>query len=173
MDVNELVERSVTCAFTGHRPAALPWGENERDPRCLELKGRLDEALGRAYSLGYRHFICGMAKGADHYFCEAVIKLRETHPDVTLEAAVPFPQQSQRWNARDKERYERLLGQCDMETLIQRVYSASCMQRRNRYMVDHASRLIAVFNGHPSGSGTLGTLHYALKNGVQTDILEV
>lgn len=167
------MERAATCAFTGHRPAALPWGTDESDPRCLELKERLDQALGRAYALGYRHFICGMARGGDHYFCEAVIRLRARHPDVTLEAAVPFPQQSQRWNARDKERYERLLSQCDMETLIQQDYSPGCMQRRNRYMVDHASRLIAVFNGSPSGSGTLSTLHYALRNGVQTDVLEV
>lgn len=171
--MEELIDRMVSCAFTGHRPTALPWGTDENDPRCLELKDRLDEALGRVYVLGYRHFICGMAQGADLYFCEAVIKLRERHPDVTLEAAVPFPGQSQRWSRPERERYERLLGQCDMETLIQQEYSPSCMQRRNRYMVDHASRLIAVFNGSPSGSGTLGTLHYALKNGVQTDVLEV
>lgn len=167
------MDRAASCAFTGHRPASLPWGENEQDPRCLELKTRLDEALARAYQMGYRHFLCGMAKGADFYFCESVIRLRKEHPDVTLEAAVPFPGQSQRWNARDRERYDRLLSLCDMETMIQQSYSAGCMHRRNHYMVDHAGRLIAVFNGEPAKSGTLGTLHYALKQGIPTDILEV
>lgn len=167
------MDKTVTCAFTGHRPAALPWGENEEDPRCLALKKRLDEAVERAYERGFRHFICGMAKGADAYFCEAVIDLRRRHADVTLEAAVPFPGQSDHWNRTDRDRYGRLLNQCDMETLIQQSYSPTCMHRRNRYMVDHAGLLIAVFNGRPQGSGTLGTLHYALKNGVQTDVLEV
>lgn len=171
--MGEEIDRSASCAFTGHRPASLPWGEDEQDPRCLALKVRLDESIARAYRAGYRHFLCGMAKGSDFYFCESVIHLRAKYPDIKLEAAVPFPGQSQRWNAQDRARYDRLLSLCDMETLIQQFYSPGCMQRRNHYMVDHASRLIAVFNGGPAGSGTLGTLHYALKIGVETDILEV
>lgn len=167
------MDRTVSCAFTGHRPAALPWGEAEDDPRCLALKLRLDELLGQAYSAGYRHFICGMARGADLYFCEAVLKLREKHPDVRLEAAVPFPGQSDRWSKTDRERYKALLSQCDFETLIQQVHSPDCMHRRNRYMVDHASRLIAIYNGQPRASGTLGTISYALHQGIQVDILEV
>ena len=173
MDERKQMERSVSCAFTGHRPASLPWGEVEDDPRCLELKVRLAELLNQAYDEGCRHFICGMAKGSDFYFCEAVIQLRQAHPDVTLEAAVPFPEQSRRWNQADRERYQALLAQCDLETLIQQFHSPTCMRRRNRYMVDHASRLIAVYNGDPAGSGTLGTIHYALQQGVRVDILEV
>lgn len=167
----EKMRRSVSCAFTGHRPESLPWREDESDPRCLALKRRLYQALERAYDKGYRHFICGMAKGADVYFCEAVIRLRDAHSDVTLEAAVPFPGQSDRWSRADKERYQRLLSQCDLETLIQQAHSPGCMHRRNRYMVDHAGLLIAVFNGQPRGSGTLSTLNYAMLQGVETDIL--
>lgn len=167
----EKMERSVTCAFTGHRPESLPWRENESDPGCVALKKRLDQAVERAYDKGYRHFICGMAKGADAYFCEAVIKLRAAHGDVTLEAAVPFPGQSDRWSRADRERYQGLLSQCDLETLIQQAHSPGCMHRRNRYMVDHAGLVIAVFNGQPRGSGTLATLNYAMLQGLETDIL--
>lgn len=167
------IDRAITCAFTGHRPAALPWGEREEDPRCLELKKRLSEAVLRAYNQGFRHFICGMAKGSDFYFCEAVLALRQDRENVVLEAAVPFPGQSQRWNMADRRRYDYLLSRCDLETLIQQSYTPTCMHRRNRYMVDHASRLIAVYNGQPGGSGTLGTLSYALREGLDTEILEV
>lgn len=169
----EKMDKAVTCAFTGHRPSSLPWKEDERDARCVALKKRLDQAVERAYDKGYRHFICGMALGADFYFCEAVLKLREEFPDVKLEAAVPFPGQSQRWSRADKERYGALLAQCDVETLVQQVHTPTCMQRRNRYMVDHAGRLIAVFNGRPKGGGTLGTLHYAMGQGVEIDLIEV
>lgn len=167
------IDRTVTCAFTGHRPKALPWGDGENDPRCLELKDRLAQAVERAYDLGYRHYICGMAQGADLYCCEAVIALRQRRGDVTLEGAVPFPQQSARWRSEDRERYARLLSQCDMETLIQQVYSPRCMHRRNRYMVDHAARLIAIYNGSPNSSGTLDTLNYAMTQGLDLDILAV
>ena len=165
--------REVTCTFTGHRPGTLPWGNNESHPDCVALKTRLDKAVEDAYDQGCRHFICGMARGADFFFCESVLRLRVRHPEVRLEAAVPFPGQSDRWSGPDRERYEALLRECDIETLIQQSYSPTCMHRRNQYMVDHASRIIAVYNGDPSGSGTLGTIHYALRQGLKVDILEV
>ena len=163
----------VTCAFTGHRPGTLPWGDNETHPDCVALKARLDEAVETAYDEGYRHFICGMARGADFFFCESVLRLRAQHAEVRLEAAVPFPGQSDRWSRADRERYRALLLACDIETLIQQNYTPTCMHRRNQYMVDHASRIIAVYNGDPKGSGTLGTLNYALTQGLKVVLLEV
>lgn len=171
--MKEQMDRAASCAFTGHRPGSLPWGEDEGDPRCLALKARLDELLRQTYQEGCRHFICGMARGADFYFCEGVIALRQTFDDIVLEAAVPFAGQSSRWSRKDQERYRRLLAQCDLETLIQQYHSPTCMQRRNRYMVDHAGRLIAVYNGQPSASGTLNTIQYAFQQGLKVDILEV
>ena len=46
------------------------------------------------------------------------------------------------------------------------------MARRNRYMVDRSSLLIAVYDGQPHG-GTLNTLTYAMGHGVETVILDV
>lgn len=165
--------RATSCAFTGHRPAALPWGDDERDARCLALKAKLEDAIRTAYRQGFRHFICGMAQGADLYFCEGVVKLRSEFPGITLEAAVPFPGQCDRWSREERERYRALLALCDMETLIQQFHTPGCMQRRNRYMVDHAGLLLAVFNGNPQASGTLGTINYALQQGVRVEVIEV
>ena len=39
------------------------------------------------------------------------------------------------------------------------------MQRRNRYMVDHASMLLAVHDGQPGG--TRRTMEYAMHRGLQ------
>lgn len=166
-------DRSVTCAFTGHRPRALPWGGDESDPRCLAAKKQLDEAVERAYEQGYRHFICGMAQGSDLYFGEAVVRLRLIHPELTLEGAVPFPEQCKHWPREDQHRYYDLLDQCDMETLIQQSYTPYCMHRRNRYMVDHASRLIALYNGLGKRGGTFSTLQYAMEQNVGVEIIEI
>ena len=57
--------KPVSCCFTGHRPAKLPWGTDESDERCLRLKARLREVIARAVEDGYTHFICGMAEGCD------------------------------------------------------------------------------------------------------------
>ena len=86
-----------TCCFTGHRPEKLPWGSDETDPRCKALKQKLQDAVSAAYDEGMRHFICGMARGCDFYFAEAVLALRAEKQDVTLEAAVPCPTQADNW----------------------------------------------------------------------------
>ena len=160
------MDPAVTCCFSGHRPVRLPWGRNEAAPRCLALKARLDQALEEAHRQGFRHFLCGMAQGADLYFCQAVLDLRQRHPEVTLEAAIPFAGQADHWSAADQRRRMTLLDQCDLETVVQHTYTPGCMNRRNRYMVDRSSLLIAVYDGIPQG-GTLNTLSYAMGKGVR------
>ena len=160
-----------SCAFTGHRPTRLPWGTDETDPRCMVLKDRLAQAAEEAYAAGCRHFLCGMAQGADLYFAEAVLSLRDRRPDVTLEAAIPYPDQAKYWPQADRDRRQAILDRCDYETMVQHHYSAGCMARRNRYMVDRACRLIAVYDGQPTG-GTFQTLHYAMTQGKTITIVE-
>lgn len=166
------MERDQTCCFTGHRPDRLPWGVQEDDPRCRRVKERLKEALDRAYQAGCRHFICGMARGADLYFAEAVLTMREERPEVTLECARPCETQADSWPAEEQARYYRILDRCNYETLVQHHYDRGCMTRRNRYMVDRAARIIAVYDGLPKG-GTAQTLIFALRQGLKTDILDL
>lgn len=156
--------RQISCCFTGHRPGKLPWGYDEEDPRCLALKRRIADAAEAAYEEGYRHFLCGMALGCDLYFCEAVLALREARPGVTVEAAIPCPTQADAWALEQRERYKRLVEACDFETLVSAQYTPYCMQRRDRYMVDHASLLIAAFDGTPGG--TQYTMQYAMSRRV-------
>ncbi len=156
--------RQESCCFTGHRPGKLPWRYDETDRRCLALKRRMADAVEAAYLEGYRHFLCGMALGCDLYFCEAALALRDRFPGVSVEAAIPCPTQADAWPADQRERYARLVAACDLETLVSRQYTAACMQRRDRYMVDHASLLIAAFDG--SAGGTRYTVEYAMRRGL-------
>lgn len=162
-------ERQITCCFTGHRIAKLPWRDNENDSRCAALKEKLTAVTEAVYESGVRHFICGMANGCDMYFAEAVAALRSRHPEITLEAAVPFEGQADRWNVQLRVRYGALLSMCDRQTLLQREHTPECMMRRNRYMVDSSSVLIACYDGKPGG--TLNTLLYAMRQKVE--VIEV
>ena len=156
--------KQISCCFTGHRPGKLPWRYNEADPRCLGLKRRIADAVEAAYQEGYRHFLCGMALGCDLYFCECVLALRNAYPDISIEAAIPCPTQADGWPPEQRTRYQNLVDACDYETLVSARYTSSCMQRRDRYMVDHASFLIAAFDGTPGG--TRYTIEYAMSRGV-------
>ena len=82
-----------------------------------------------------------------------------------MEAAIPCPTQADGWPRAQQERYRRLVAACDYETLVQSSYSPGCMQRRNRYMVDHAALLLAVHDGQPGG--TRRTMEYAMRRGLQ------
>ena len=113
-----------------------------------------------------------MARGCDLYFCEAVLELRSRRPGITLEAAIPCEEQAARWRERDRSRYFRLMEQCDFETMVQHRYTSGCMQRRDRYMVDHAGLLIAAYDGMTLG-GTMYTQTYAMRQGLETLILDI
>ena len=164
-------EQAISCCFTGHRPQSLPWGTREQDPRCLELKLELAARLEGIYETGYRRFLCGMALGCDMYFAEAVLALRDSHPDVRLEAVIPCGSQPDRWNLAQRQRYNSLLDRCDKVTVLQIHYTPDCMLRRNRYMVEHSSLLLACYNGYPGG--TQSTLLYAQRQGLQTIVIEI
>lgn len=157
--------RQSACSFTGHRPGKLPWKYNESDSRCVNLRRRIQDAVEIAYQDGYRHFLCGMAIGGDFYFCESVLALRAKHPDVTVEAVVPCPSQPDNWPETEQVRYRALVAACDYETLVSKKYTPNCMQRRNRYLVDHSALLIAVYDG--TAGGTQYTIQYAMRRGVE------
>ena len=106
-----------------------------------------------------------MARGADLYFAEAVLALRTRLPGVTLECACPCETQAHSWPAEEQARYQNILERCDYETMVQQRYDRFCMMRRNRYMVDHASHILTVYNGVPQG-GTAQTLQYAIRKGL-------
>ena len=157
--------RQSACAFTGHRPGKLPWKNDESDLRCVALKAKLYAAVESAIQENAEHFICGMALGCDSYCAEAVIKLKEMHGDITLEAAIPYSGQADNWGEYNRRRYERILSLCDKTTVIQESYSPSCMMRRNRYMVDRSSVLVACYDGKPGG--TWNTIRYAMDKHVE------
>lgn len=163
--------REISCSFTGHRPTKLPWGSNEGDTRCIAVKEELAARLEGIYEAGYRHFICGMAIGCDMYFAEAVLNLQKQHPDVTLEAAIPCGTQPDRWTRAQRERYNLLLDQCSKVNVLQIEYSPQCMMRRNEYMVDNSSLLLACFDGRPGG--TMSTILYAQRQGLNVITIDI
>ena len=153
-------EKPAACCFTGHRPQSLPFGFDEQNPSCIKLRAILRSEIERQITENkVTHFISGMALGIDLIAAELVLELKEQYPEITLESAIPCEAQAERWSVTQQERYYTIAAQCDKETLIQRPYTKDCFQKRNQYMVDSSSVVIAVWNGHPSGTGQ--TIMYA------------
>lgn len=163
--MDPLINRENTCCFTGHRPSKLPWLDDEMDIRCKTLRSKIFDVAEALYSSGIRRYICGMAMGCDMMFAQEVIRLRKFADGVSIEAAIPCQTQASRWPDENRALYEELLAACDLRTLVSREYSSYCMQKRNKYMVDNSSVLLAVYDGTPGG--TKSTIDYAAKKGLE------
>ncbi len=159
-----------SCCFSGHRPERLPWGYDEEDPRCRLFKERIIQSIEALYRQNVRHFISGMAQGTDLYFAEAILSLQSYYSDMSLECARPCESQADNWSQAQQLRYHSILSRCQYETMVQHTYSRGCMQRRNRYMVEHAAFLIAAYDGKAKG-GTAQTVAFAEKKGLHLTIL--
>lgn len=153
----------MVCAFTGHRPEKLPWGGDEMDPRCQALKVMLTRAVAREAEAGAGIFCCGMARGCDFYFAEAVLAEMKNSPGLQLEAWLPCPTQADRWPRADQIRRQRILNQCTRIHIVEPEYTQGCMLRRDQAMVDRADMLLSVWDGSPGGTGW--TVRYARRRG--------
>lgn len=160
--MTETEMRVHRCCFTGHRPHKLRRSEKA-------IKADLETAINQAITDGYTTFITGMAYGVDIWAGQIVVRLRKINPTLHLIAAIPFRGFEDRWSSDWKRAYQELLEQADLVKYICPGYDAGAYQRRNEWIVDHSSRVIAVFNGDPSG--TKNTIEYANRKSKQVVLL--
>ena len=142
------------CAFTGHRPERLQLPKKQ-------VKEWLAEQIERAADEGYTDFITGMQRGVELWAAEAVLKLINKDRIIRLIAACAFRGMEENWDLDWQERYDHVLSQSYLVYYISDQPDRKAFFARNQWMVDRASRLIAVYTGAPGG--TKETIEYAQK----------
>lgn len=140
------------CCFTGHRPEKLTRSESEI---CADLEYEIRNAIAD----GYTTFISGMARGVDIWAAEIVLQLRDEGYPIYLTCAVPYEGFEASWTADWQQRYRSVLQSADAVNYVCDRHCRGCYHIRNRWLVDHSSRVIAVYNGQPGG--TRSTIDYA------------
>ncbi len=83
---------------------------------------------------------------------------------IKLHCILPCKEQADKWAVSSQALYLSILDQADSLVYVSRVYHKNCMLERNRFLVEHASALLAVYNGERRG-GAAATLRYAQKMG--------
>jgi len=145
------IDKSTTIAFTGHRSNRIL---SDRETLTQEV----ENTITTCYNRGLKHFMTGMSEGFDILTAEAVLKIKNLHTDIKLIAVIPFAGQARRYLDEDKRRYEMILKQCDESVWVSDRYFTGCFHRRNDFMIDNASLVIAYYDGIKSG----GT-HYTVE----------
>ena len=165
------MNKAFTCCFTGHRPHKLPFNLDDESGAALRLRARLKTELLTAIHQGYKYFICGGGLGVDMLAARQVLSLKEAYPFLRLCLALPCQNHTARWAPAQKQDMKALMEQADEIIYVtQGPYTEGCMQKRNQYMIDRSSRIIAVFNG--TSGGTKLTLDYAEKSYIQAIIVD-
>ena len=149
--------RLQTCCFTGHR--FLP--ENEKEKISLALESTV---LSLIHS-GYRYFGAGGALGFDTLAAQTVLRLRQSYPDIRLILVLPCVSQADKWPPADVAVYQEIMGQANKIVYTSHEYTAGCMFKRNRHLVDHSSVCICYLE--KSTGGTAYTVDYARKRGLK------
>lgn len=146
------VSRRCSAAFTGHR--SLPYG------RTADIKAALTELIREWHGKGVTNYICGMALGFDLMAAECVLQVKRDFNDITLTAVIPFRDQCGMWNLNDRQRYHAVLRQADFRILLSERYYKGCLLVRNDFMLSHADRIVACYDGRRHG-GTFYTCNRA------------
>lgn len=160
------MNKETTCCFTGPRPPRLPLNGNEYSTEIAELKNGIRSAVFDAYYDGFRFFMSGMADGFDLFAAEAVLEMKEEFEGIALIAVLPYSGAPKRHSVAVSERIGRILKNADMVISLMEDYIPGCELLRNKYMVEHSSRIIGYYNG--LSNGTAHCWKYAVENGLET-----
>ena len=78
---------------------------------------------------------------------------------------LPCLTQTRGWPAADVAEYERIKGLADKVVYTSQAYTAGCMHKRNRHLVDNSSVCVCYLT--KDSGGTAYTVRYARKRGLE------
>lgn len=159
------------CAITGHRPTRFKFKYKEDTAGCKRLKKRLRDQFVLLYEQGVRRFYVGGALGVDMWAGEILLRLKEQpeYEDMALFLAIPFEGHDASWDERSRRRLAFLRKHFTKTVIVdpEGWLPEESFRKRNKYMVDHADVLVAVYDNDRSiRSGTGMTINYAKKKGL-------
>ncbi|MBQ2036666.1 MAG: DUF1273 family protein, partial [Alistipes sp.] len=112
------------------------------------------------YERGYRRFLTGMAWGFDLAAAQVVISLKNSLPGIELIAVEPYPTFRKLFHGADAELYDKVKGSADLTIAVGERGEKMDYIRRNDFLVENSSIVIAWWSGTKSG-GTAYTIRKA------------
>ncbi len=159
-----------TACFSGHRPEKTPFDVNN-EFYLKTMKSLLHRCVLNLYEEGFDTFICGMQRGVDIWAGQAVMRAKQSYPDIKLICVSPYSNEIYSRRGEDREDYIALRDGCDRFISLGKEYYTGCYQRRNRFMVENSSLLFAAVADMHSGTGQ--TISYAKKAGLRVKVMDL
>ena len=147
-----IIDKAKTCAFTGHRNLGRDFNKTE-----------LERVIKGLIKGGFTTFLVGMAVGFDTECFKILENLRKTE-NIRIIACIPCETQDYKFTLKQKEEYKNMLNSADEKIYVSKEYTKNCTFKRNMFMVDSASVLVAHLT--EDRGGTFQTVNYAKRKNV-------
>lgn len=166
-----VIPKEKTVCFSGHRPEKLPDNGSADSVPMGVIRSLIYQEINNSINDGYTCFMTGLARGIDLIAGEMALNIKRTNPSISLVAVVPYPEQQNIVHGYDKFIYGCILEEADAVIQLSDKYYKGCLRKRNQFMVDNSSKLIAAVDDYKSGTGQ--TIRLARKKGIDVAIINV
>lgn len=139
-------QQHLTCAIIGQHPMRFPWGFDEEDTGCQNLKLALAQKIMELRQQGVTRFAVGADCGIGLYAGECVNALRQTDADLMLFVVTPHEEQATKWAPYLRERYFKLLEDCTIMEAASLRKTPDCEYEAYRKIIDYADMVLAVYD---------------------------
>lgn len=158
-------------AVTGHQGTRFRFKYKDNNNGCKRLKRRMREQFVVLYGEGVRHFWIGGGLGVDLWAGEILLRLKEEpgYGEIMLHTAIPFTGYDSKWDERSRARMAFVVKHSDSTRIIgtSNIPPAACYRQRDRFLVDQADCLLAVYDNDRSRRNGIGTTVFmAEKKGI-------
>ena len=142
----DMEEKPKCCAIIGQPPMRFPWGFDEEDSGCQNLKLTLAQKIMELRQQGVMRFAVVADCGIGLYAGECINALREHDPELMLFVVSPHEEQATKWTPDLRNRYFKLLEDCTLMELASHRKTPTCEYDAYRKIIGYADMVLAVYN---------------------------
>lgn len=169
MQQDWIYDRNKTVCFTGHRQEKLPDNGDYSSQKMKTILSMLYYEIHKSIEEGYDTYIVGGSRGIDLIAAEFVYQFIHQGKKIRLIVAMPYRGFGSNFKGRDLFMRGNALAEAEQVFYVSENYFGGCYKKRNKFMVDHSSRIIGVVSDMTSGTGQ--TIRLAEDSGLDIHII--
>lgn len=154
------------CCFIG---APLADDKVSKDVVISKLRIALHEAINRNFTT----FITGMTPGPDIWAASLVFETKNINSKIKIIAAVPYPKYGKTRDYKYNLEYKHIIERADFVKFINNFNYIGVLKKRDIWMIDHSSLIIAVIYKDNKNAEIQEILEYAKKEKKKIRYIEI
>lgn len=135
-----------TCAIIGQHPLRFPWGFDEEDDGCRDLKLELAQKIMELRQQGVTRFAVVADCGIGLYAGEIINIMRETDRSLMLFVVTPHEEQATKWASYLRDRYFDLLAKCSVMEAVSLHKTETCQLDAYLRIIGYADFVLSVYD---------------------------